>query len=105
MQCYRCEEPAIEECRRCGHVYCDDHGDLLCNQCADPNTAVAGYRVYRGSMLALLIGAVVTLWLILSTGQNLNGEARLSGLVPGSSSATVATATPAGILLEGGARP
>jgi hypothetical protein len=84
-------------------VYCDDHGDLLCNQCADPSAAVAGYRVYRGSMVALLIGAVVTLWLILSGGQSLDGHVRITGL-PGSTAA-LPSPTPPDAIREGGSRP
>jgi hypothetical protein len=104
MQCYRCDEPAVQECRRCGHVYCDDHGDLLCSQCADPSSALAGYRVYRGTMLALLIGAVVLLWLILNASQELDGGPRLTG-APASSSAVLTGPTSDDRPREGGLLP
>ena len=54
----------MQECPRCGTLYCDDHGDALCERCADPVLAVPSYRVFRGSLLALLVGSVVAVWLL-----------------------------------------
>ena len=64
MQCFRCDQEAVQECPRCGALYCDDHGDALCARCADPVLAVPSYRVFRGSLLALLIGSLVAIWLL-----------------------------------------
>ncbi len=64
MHCYACDELATQECARCGALYCDNHGDALCDRCMDPASAVPSYRVFRGSLAALLIGSVVAVWLL-----------------------------------------
>ena len=64
MHCYACDEQATQECARCGALYCDDHGDALCARCMDPASAVPSYRVFRGSLAALLIGSIVAVWLL-----------------------------------------
>jgi LysM repeat protein len=64
MHCYACDEQATQECARCGALYCDDHGNALCARCMDPASAVPSYRVFRGSLAALLIGSIVAVWLL-----------------------------------------
>lgn len=64
MHCYACDEQATQECARCGALYCDNHGDALCARCMDPASAVPSYRVFRGSLAALLIGSVAAVWLL-----------------------------------------
>lgn len=64
MRCFQCDEDATQECPRCGALYCDDHGDALCDRCTDPALALPSYRIYRGSLAALLVGSVVALWLL-----------------------------------------
>ena len=64
MHCYACDEQATQECARCGTLYCDNHGDALCDRCMDPASAVPSYRVFRGSLAALLIGSIVAVWLL-----------------------------------------
>ena len=64
MHCYACDGQATQECARCGALYCDDHGDALCARCMDPASAVPSYRVFRGSLAALLIGSIVAVWLL-----------------------------------------
>ncbi len=64
MECFLCEQDAVQECPRCGALYCDDHGDALCERCMDPALALPSYRVYRGSLLALLVGSVFAVWLL-----------------------------------------
>ncbi|MEX2374845.1 MAG: LysM peptidoglycan-binding domain-containing protein [Dehalococcoidia bacterium] len=64
MRCFQCDEDATQECPRCGALYCDDHGDALCSRCTDPALALPSYRVYRGSLGALLVGSIVALWLL-----------------------------------------
>lgn len=64
MHCYACDEQATQECARCGALYCDSHGDALCARCMDPASAVPSYRVFRGSLAALLIGSIVAVWLL-----------------------------------------
>lgn len=113
VQCFRCDQEAVQECPRCGAFYCDAHGDALCERCADPVLAVPSYRVFRGSLLALLVGSVVAVWLLVlpPAGADQDGPpASLAGIVQSvtptpatSSSATptaaateTATATPTG---------
>ncbi|MSP22524.1 MAG: LysM domain-containing protein [Dehalococcoidia bacterium] len=66
MDCYYCDSQAVQECARCGALYCDEHGDALCQRCLDPVLALPSYRVYRGSLIALLIGTVFAVWLLIS---------------------------------------
>ena len=54
----------------------------------DPATALPPSRIYRGSMLALLIGAVFTIWLLLDSGEVLDAEAEPSGALHGAISVT-----------------
>lgn len=95
MECFRCDQPAVQECARCGALYCDDHGDTLCERCMDPFNALPSSRVYRGSLLALLVGTVFAVWLLVRPGGSDAGTppAGLAGVLP---SVTVeAIATPA----------
>jgi hypothetical protein len=64
MDCYYCDRQAGQECPRCGALYCDQHGDALCQRCLDPVLALPSYRVYRGSLLTLLIGTIFAVWLL-----------------------------------------
>lgn len=64
MDCYYCDAQAVQECARCGALYCDDHGDALCQRCMDPMHALPSYRVYRGSLITLLVGTVFAVWLL-----------------------------------------
>lgn len=114
MQCFRCDQDAVQECPRCGALYCDTHGDALCARCADPVLAIPSYRVFRGSLLALLVGSVVAVWLLVLPPAGADQDrppASLAGIVQSgtptprttatatataSTTATVATATPTG---------
>lgn len=81
----------MQECPRCGALYCDDHGEALCARCMDPALALPSYRIYRGSLLALLVGSVVAVWLLVlpPAGADQDGPpASLVGVIP------TATATP-----------
>ena len=65
MECFLCDQDAVQECARCGALYCDDHGEALCERCSDPALALPSYQVYRGSLLALIVGSVFALWLLI----------------------------------------
>ncbi len=69
MRCFDCDKDATHECRRCGRLYCDEHGDELCAQCLKPTGALPSFLLYRGTLLALLLGTVVALWLLLKPPQ------------------------------------
>ncbi len=97
MLCFQCDQPAVQECARCGALYCDDHGDALCERCMDPISALPSYRIYRGSLAALLIGSVFAIWLLVRPGASgdLDGPpAALAAVLPSATTAP-APATPA----------
>jgi nucleoid-associated protein YgaU len=112
MKCYTCANDATQECRRCGRLYCDEHGDELCAQCLKPTGALPSFLLYRGSLLALLLGTAFALWLLLKPPEEA-GQSQINvveptattavartpaGGTPGAATATVAapaTATPA----------
>jgi len=64
MNCYACANEATSQCKRCGRPYCDTHGDALCAECLKPASALPSYTLYRGSLLALLVGTAFALWLL-----------------------------------------
>jgi hypothetical protein len=91
MKCYACDKDAVNECRRCGRLYCSDHGDELCAECLRPASALPSYALYRGSLLALLIGTAVALWLLLKPPEKAS-ESIPSVIMP--TAAATATAWP-----------
>jgi len=62
MNCYACANEATSQCKRCGRPYCDAHGDALCAECLKPASALPSYTLYRGSLLALLVGTAFALY-------------------------------------------
>jgi len=64
MECYACTNEATRQCRRCARVYCELHGGDLCAECLKPASALPSFNLYRGSLLALLVGTAVALWLL-----------------------------------------
>ncbi|MFA7249974.1 MAG: LysM peptidoglycan-binding domain-containing protein [Dehalococcoidia bacterium] len=92
MQCFKCDQDAVQECPRCGALYCDDHGDALCDRCMDPVLAIPSYRVFRGSLVALLVGSIVAVWLLVlppTAADRDQPPSSLGGVVP-----TAATPSP-----------
>jgi LysM repeat protein len=79
-------------------LYCDDHGDALCDRCQDPALALPSYQIYRGSILALLIGSVFAVWLLVLPPAGADRDAPpspLAGFQPPTPTATVeVTPTP-----------
>lgn len=64
MECYACDQDATRQCPRCAKDYCPDHGDDLCAQCLDPANAAPSNTVFRASLVAMLVGSVLALWLL-----------------------------------------
>lgn len=64
MECYACDSQATRQCRRCARVYCEVHGGDLCAECLNPASALPSFNLYRGSLLALLVGTAIALWLL-----------------------------------------
>jgi hypothetical protein len=101
MQCYACDNQATRQCRRCARVYCELHGGDLCAECLSPASSLPSFNLYRGSLLALLVGTAVALWLIVRPpGSGSGNEVIISQVTPtaiisqGTRTATPATATP-----------
>ena len=64
MECYACTNEATRQCRRCARVYCEVHGGDACAECLSPASALPSFNLYRGSLLALLVGTAVAIWLL-----------------------------------------
>ena len=96
MECFRCDQDAAFECARCGELYCEVHGDSLCERCQDPTLALPSYRVYRGSLLALLIGSVFAVWLLVrpSGGSDLDAVERANSVLPPATATATVTPDP-----------
>ncbi len=65
MDCYDCQKKATQRCPRCGNAYCRDHGEELCADCLNPVNAAPSGNFFRASLLALLVGSVLALWLLI----------------------------------------
>ncbi len=92
MTCYYCDSEAVQECARCGALYCDEHGGALCERCQDPASALPSYRVFRGSLVALLVGTLFALWMLISPPDTLDAD----GPLPGGLAGALPTETAAG---------
>ena len=64
MDCYLCDNEASQRCPRCGNPFCGDHGEDLCADCLNPVNAAPSGAVFRASLLAMLLGSVLALWLL-----------------------------------------
>jgi LysM repeat protein len=73
MECYACDQEAIERCSRCGNLFCQAHGNAdetsgaqpFCAECLDPVNATPSGVVFRTSLFGLLIASVFALWLLI----------------------------------------
>jgi len=65
MNCYLCDNEASQRCPRCGNPFCGDHGEDFCADCLNPVNAAPSGAVFRASLLALLLGSVLALWLLI----------------------------------------
>jgi len=65
MTCFACEREPTQQCPRCGRPFCEDHGEELCDACLEPAGGVPSFTLYRGSLLALLIGTALAVWLLI----------------------------------------
>lgn len=75
MTCYDCEREPTQQCPRCGRPYCDEHGEEFCGICLHPASGVPSFTLYRGSLLALLVGTALAVWLLIqpTTGEGQGG--------------------------------
>ena len=97
MTCYACNAPAETTCARCGRAYCPEHGAGICALCANPASGVPAHAWYRGSVLALVAGSIIGIWLLVAP-PNLRGtasEGAPSGTIGGTPQAATPAASPA----------
>ena len=94
IQCYACDNQATYQCRRCARVYCQLHGGELCAECMSPASSLPSFNLYRGSLLALLVGTAVALWLIVRPPGSGSGGVIISQVTP-TSIVSQGTRTPA----------
>ncbi|HZP56453.1 MAG TPA: LysM peptidoglycan-binding domain-containing protein [Dehalococcoidia bacterium] len=65
MDCYSCDQAAVNACKRCGKPYCEDHGNAqYCADCLRPASALPSFNLYRGSLLVMLIGTALAVMLL-----------------------------------------
>ena len=95
MTCFACDNEPTRQCSRCGRPYCDDHGEELCDACLEPASGVPSFTLYRGSLLALLIGTALAVWLLVQpSGSQGDGGQRAVVLTPTPANVARASVTP-----------
>lgn len=94
MECYACANPATRQCRRCARVYCEMHGGDLCAECLSPASSLPSFNLYRGSLLALLVGTAVALWLLIRPPGPSGGDEVVFADITPTEAATLVAATP-----------
>ena len=66
MDCYSCEQPAINACKRCAKPYCGDHGNVqYCADCLRPESALPSFNLYRAALLTMLAGTALAVFFII----------------------------------------
>jgi hypothetical protein len=104
MTCFACEEEPTQQCPRCGRPYCDDHGDEYCDACMHPASGLPSFTLYRGSLLALLIGTALAIWLLVQPNKT-EGESALRPVVLTPTAAARGTGQAGGTPPAQGTRP
>ncbi len=96
MECYACSNEAPRQCPRCARVYCELHGGDICAECLSPASSLPSFNLYRGSLLALLIGTAVAIWLLVRPpGGDSEVQVIISEVTPTSIvTAVISTETP-----------
>lgn len=105
MECYSCDNQATRQCRRCSRVYCEVHGDDLCAECLRPASALPPFNLYRGSLLVLLVGTAISLWLLVRPPGTGDGEEVALAEVTATAIVSPATETPDGPALDSTGTP
>ncbi len=95
MTCFACDQEPTQQCPRCGRPYCDEHGEDVCDACLEPASGLPSVTLYRGSLLALLIGTFLAVWLILQPpGNTVDSAAAPVVVTPTEPAVIQTTATP-----------
>ncbi len=93
LTCYYCDNAAEAECPTCGRLYCGEHGDDVCLRCMSPEAASPSAAVYRGSILALVVASLITLFLVVRPPET-KSATNLASELPTATAAISTTATP-----------
>jgi LysM repeat protein len=102
MTCYACDREPAQQCSRCGRPYCEDHGEDFCGVCLQPSSGVPSFTLYRGSLLALLVGTALAVWLIVQpTGGQTESALRPVVVTPTASSSAGRLTTPGPLTTPG----
>lgn len=92
MNCYSCDQTAVNACKRCAKPYCEDHGNATyCATCLQPASALPSFNLYRGALLVMLVGTVLAVFLIFRPPGETKGA---PPVVVGKTTATPASGTP-----------
>jgi len=94
MTCFACEQEPVRQCPRCGRPFCEDHGTDLCAACLEPASGLPSFSLYRGSLLALLIGTLVAVWLLVQPTGGEGNSLRAVIVTPTAEGAARVTASP-----------
>jgi LysM repeat protein len=66
VDCYSCDTPAINACKRCAKPYCGDHGNAqYCADCLRPASALPSFNLYRAALLTMLAGTALAVFFII----------------------------------------
>ncbi len=68
MECHYCDEPAVDQCTRCGSYYGEAHGSRrwndMCYQCGQKRESENEYQRAIGALIAVPSGGFVILFLL-----------------------------------------
>jgi hypothetical protein len=79
MNCYSCDQAAINACKRCAKTYCADHGNATyCADCLAPASAMPSFNLYRGALLFMLVGTAVAIFLLVRPPGDTSGSPAVS---------------------------
>lgn len=79
MNCFSCDQPATNACKRCANPYCEDHGNAAyCADCLKPASAMPSFNLYRGSLLVMLIGTAIAVFLLVRPPGQSSGDSTVS---------------------------
>lgn len=104
MTCFACEQEPTQQCPRCGRPYCDDHGEELCDICLSPSSGLPSFTLYRGLLLALLVGTALAVWLLVQP-TNSEGDGLRPIVITPTSAVVQGQATPGGATPPAGTTP
>jgi LysM repeat protein len=95
--CHYCTRPAMDECQTCGRLYCGEHGDDVCLRCLSPEAATPNAALFKGAVVALAAGTVLTAFLVVRPPESRSAQDTVRTLAtPTPSFLSTATPTPPG---------